>query len=300
MKRLTVILFSLIFILIGCNQNTSNKDSSDDLLIYTSIYPIQYIVEQLAGDLATVESVYPPGVDAHTYEPTSKEITNIAHGDAFIYLGAGMEGFAETAVEALQSQDIAFLEIGQNEHLFLKDTDPDHHDLDPHVGLDPLRMIEMGEMIKKQLIELKPSHENQFNEHFENFKENMLELDGAFLKTIGSKENKQIIVTHAAYGYWEGRYGIEQIAISGLSSSDEPTQKELAAIAKKAKQDHLKYVIFEQNSTNRVATIIQEHIGAKKLTIHNLETLTEEDIANGEDYISLMMKNLDVLNEATN
>lgn len=317
MKRFSFFAFIFILLLAGCNTNSSNENSTDeDLFIFTSIYPIQYVAEQITGDDATIQSVYPPGVDAHTYEPTSKEITNLANGDAFIYLGSGMEGFAESAADALESQDVLFVEIGEHDDLFIEgdhhehdegdehghahdEDDHDHGDLDPHIWLDPLRMIEMGEIITNKLIELKPEDEENFTENFAILKENMTELDQAFKETLQSKENKQIIVTHAAYGYWEDRYGIEQIPISGLSSSDEPSQKELADIAKQAKEQDLQYVIFEQTGSNQVATIIQEHIDAKKLSIHNLEVLTEEDIENKEDYLSLMKKNLEVLDQAT-
>src|SRR5699024_4280587 len=89
------------------------------------------------------------------------------------------------------------------------------------------------------------------------------------------------------------------IPISGLSSNDEPSQKELADIARLAEREKLGYVIFETSGSNRLATIIQEHIDAEKLTIHNLEVLTEDDIAAEETYLSLMEKNLEALDIAT-
>lgn len=277
-------------------------------------------MEQIAGEEASVQSIYPPGVDAHTYEPTSKELTSLANGDAFFYLGAGMEAFAETAANALEGQDISFIEIGAvREDLFRRvehghgddehgneeaheheDEHHDHGNLDPHIALDPQRMIGMGEIVTEKLIALKPESEAQFTTNFEQLKEKLTTLDQQFQTVLEKKKNKQIIVTHAAYGYWEERYGIEQISISGLSSSDEPSQKELTAIAKRAKEENLHYVIFEQNSSNKVASIIQDYIGAEKLSLHNVEVLTEEDIANGEDYLSIMEKNLEVLDRATN
>src|SRR5699024_4194202 len=107
------------------------------------------------------------------------------------------------------------------------------------------------------------------------------------------------LVTHADYGYWESAYDIEQIAISGISSSDEPSQKELTKIEEIAKEKDLQYVVFEKNNSNKVASIIQEDIGADKLEIHNLEVLSDEDIANNEEYLTLMKHNLEVLDQAT-
>ena len=302
LQRSRIVVLGLFILLLTACNSSNQKPSDDQLLIYTSIYPIQFLVEKITGEHAVVTSIYPPGVDAHTYEPTSREITQIAKGDALIFLGAGMESFAENAADALQNQGVLFVELGENEDLFSKSDkqiNHNHNDLDPHIWLDPLRMIKMGEQIKNELITLTPENENQYNENFAQLEQALTELDHTFEEILEAKEKKQIIVTHAAYGYWEERYGIEQIAISGISSSDEPSQKELTSIAQLAEEEQLEFVIFEQTGTNRLGTIIQEYIHAEKRTIHNLETLTEEDIKNDENYISLMEKNLNVLDEAT-
>lgn len=331
--RVLILLFLFIFIT-GCNSSPSEKNRDDALTIYTSIYPIQYATEQIAGDLAQVKSIYPPGVDAHTYEPTSKDITNMADAQMFIYLGANMESFTNVAAEALKEQNITFVELAENKSLFSaidntshqqNDDHKDHHGhdhegenehgevedggheheehehggVDPHIWLDPLRMIEMAEIIKNELVQLNPENEEIFEENFSNMKETMQTLDSDFTSTLETKTNKDIIVAHAAYGYWEARYGIHQIAVSGLSSGDEPSQKDLTAIAETAKEKKINYVLFEQTGTDRVTEIIQEHIGAQALYLHNLEVLTKEDKENKEDYISLMRKNLDVLDQAT-
>lgn len=269
------------------------------------MYPIQYATERIGGDTVNVESIYPPGVDAHTYEPTTKEMTNIASSDAFIYLGAGMEAFAESAAGSLKSADVALFELGIHEELFHTENeqvDDGHNygDHNPHIWLDPIRMIDLAGIIKGKLIELNPDDKELYIENFNALKKDLLALDKSFRDTLQSKDQKEILVSHAAYGYWEERYDIEQIAISGLSSSDEPSQKELTQIIDKAKEDNLEYVIFEQNGSDRVSNIIQEQIGAKTLKIHNLSVLTEEDIKNDEDYFSLMKHNLEVLDKATN
>lgn len=445
----TIILFFLGVVTIGCSSVEKTTSSSDDSkpVVYTSVYPFQYAVEQIAGDTVTVKTVYPPGSDAHTYEPTSKDMTAIADSDAFIYLGAGMEGFAETIADALGSQDAKLIEIGKYDKLFhgghshdgtdhddvegnpdpqeehdheeenddhsgdhghgednheheekvhnhgergqetsndekiviegllahyhtgdtIKLTatlnentdydhwhwftlnpgeqewtavegqtsdrfegestingqqikavlfDDEHHafaesepvtveindhegDHNPHIWVDPLRMIKVAEIIKDQLSELNPDEADAYNKNFEKLKSKLTALDEKYTSLLATKSNKAIIVSHAAFGYWEERYGLEQIAISGLSSSSEPSQKQLKEIIEQSAEHNLDYVLFEQNSSNRLSKIVQEEIGAKPLTIHNLEVLTQKDIDNGEDYISLMERNLEVLDQAT-
>lgn len=302
LKRIIFFTVILLITAAGCTSNPSSNDESEQSLsIYTSIYPLQYAAEQIAGNDATVTSIYPPGVDAHTYEPATKEITEIAEGDLFLYLGADMESFADSIKSALESQPIEFINMETtNPDMFNAGEESDEHgDLDPHVWLDPNRMITIGETIRDELITMSPDNEDVFKENFDSFRYDMQELDKTFHNTLDDKENKTLLVTHAAYGYWESAYGIEQIAISGISSSDEPSQKELTKIAEVAKENDLQYVIFEKNNSNKVASIIQEYIEADKLEIHNLEVLSDEDIANNEDYLTLMKHNLEVLDQAT-
>lgn len=297
---MVIIYACLLLTLIGCQPVVSDNQKDT---IYTSIYPIQFVTNKIVGDTATVLSVFPPGVDAHTFEPTSRTITNISTSEAFIYLGAHMEGFSDSTAKALQSTDVRFIEIGAYDALFLENRDEHEHghgDFDPHIWFDPLRMEAMAEIITEQLINQSPEHETLYEKNLATLADELHEVDQAFTDILNQKTNKEIVVTHAAYGYWEDRYGIKQIPISGLTASHEPAQKELVEIVKTAQAHDIEYVLFEQNTSHRVAEIIQKHMNADVLYIHNLEVLTEQDIEKGEDYFSLMRKNLQVLDEATN
>jgi len=320
LKRLFTITAILFTVLLGaCGKDTNDAKEQKDL-IYTSIYPIQYLTEQIVGDEATVKSVIPPGVDAHSFELSSKEMTDIAKGDAFIYLGSGMESFAEATADALKTHDVTLLEIGKHEELFIEgdghdhghdgheddehaheenDHHHDHGDLDPHIWLDPLRMIDIGKIITAQLSELHPDYKKQYEENLKKLEEELTALDQQFVDTLSKKKHKHVLVSHAAFGYWEDRYGIEQISISGLSSSNEPSQKDLAKITKLAEEKQMNYVLYDQTGTNRVAKIVQDQIGAEERVLHNLEVLRDEDINNKDDYISLMQHNLKILDEVT-
>lgn len=311
-KNIRLILFLSIFLLFvstACHSN--NEDEHNDArTIYTSIYPLQYIVEQLAGDDIIVKSIYPPGSDAHTFEPTSKQLTEIAQAHMFIYMGGEMESVTDHIADALHSQDVALLELSNVDGL-LEDTksvhhhehdqhhEHDHSNLDPHVWLDPLKMIDMAKQIKHELLQLNLVDEKMVSERFREFTNEMKQLDEAYSTRLKEKENKQIIVTHAAYGYWVKRYGIQQLAIRGISTEEEPSQQEIVDIVQTANDNDIQSIIFDQYGTDKVAEIIQEHIEVEALYLHNLEILTDEDIKNGEDYITLMKKNLEVLDQAT-
>ncbi|MFC7061889.1 metal ABC transporter solute-binding protein, Zn/Mn family [Halobacillus seohaensis] len=335
-KLFGLLILTITLLLAGCGDNSIEESSSEGedekLKINTTVYPLQFFTKRIAGDAAEVNSILPPGSDAHTYEPTTKEMIKLADADAFIYNGAGLETYAEKISDSIDSEDVKILEAahgmnldksnhdheeeehdesehtenGEEEHdesEHAEDESDDGHnhgENDPHLWLDPVRSIQLAENIKDMLVELQPDSEDQFNENFKKLKADLETLDHDFHEQVEDQDKNKIIVSHAAYGYWEQAYNIEQVAVSGLSPSNEPSQKQLEEIIEIAEKHNLKYVFFEQNITPKISEVVQKEIGAQPLRIHNLSVLTEDDLEAEEDYFSLMERNLEVLNKALN
>ncbi|OLS37870.1 metal ABC transporter solute-binding protein, Zn/Mn family [Bacillus sp. MRMR6] len=346
---------SLGLVLTGCgNMETVNKSVEDKetITIYTTIYPLEDFTRKIGGDFVEVISIYPPNVDAHSYEPSTKDMIAISEADFFIYTGVGVEGFAAKATEALKNEDVQMVKAAEGINLIVSSnsdkhqhededghadhgqhkgeeghSDSEHHenesehaeeherehvesedhndehshgDLDPHVWLDPVLSIELANNIKNALINKMPSQQDLFETNFNHLKSELEKLDQEFKTTIENSKKKSLLVSHAAYGYWEKRYGIKTIAISGLSPTQEPTQKQLQAIIIESTEHNINYVIFEQNLSMKVANMIQNELGAKSLTLHNLEAVTEQDIKENNDYFSIMQKNLETIKTALN
>ncbi|MBM7631186.1 metal ABC transporter solute-binding protein, Zn/Mn family [Geomicrobium sediminis] len=184
--------------------------------------------------------------------------------------------------------------------IHIDDHDEESGAIDPHVFLDPIYSIELAENIMNQLSELRPEHEEDFVQNYESLKADLEQLDASLQSTIDSADHKQIIVSHAAYGYWEDRYGIEQLSIHGLSSTQEPSQSELTSIVEAARENNLSYVVFENNVSSTISEVIQSEIGAESLVLRNMESISQEDYDAGEDYVSMMEMNIETLETALN
>lgn len=381
-----IMLIIGVFTLAACGNTTANSND-ETLKMYTTVYPLEYIISELGDHTVEVESIIPPGADSHTYEPTSQEMTKYANGDGVVYVGESMEAFSENIADALGNQNTELIKIGDHSELFagshvestgheheatddliegqadhyhtgdtvelnvvhegdevewavtndndefetvsndemftietgensfsvqatiraddevvakdIVDIEIDNHDsFDPHIWIDPLKMIEVAEILRDTLIKLNEDEAELYNENFDVLADELTKLDTEFTEVLADKNNAKIIVPHAAFGYWE-RYGVEQIPVSGLSMSDEPSQQQLTELLETTKDNNLNYVLYEQNSTGRISEIIQEQIGAESEKIHNMEVLTEEDISNEENYLSLMRGNLEILDKVT-
>ncbi|WP_042460781.1 metal ABC transporter solute-binding protein, Zn/Mn family [Neobacillus dielmonensis] len=312
MKKLIYLLaffLPISFVLSACanDEGTTTKEK-DKLIVYTTVYPLQYFTERIGGKYVNVKTIYPPGADEHTFEPSQKDMMKLADADLFFYVGLGLEGFVESAKDTLKNQNVIMtpvanqLKLPKNSSKTVNDHDEgeNNHDVNPHVWLDPVYSKEMAAVIRDSLNKKMPGHKEYFNEQYQKLAGELDELDNQFQTTISQAKHKKIIVTHAAFGYWEQRYGLEQISISGLSTANEPTQKELKAIIATADQEGIHYILFEQNVQSRLGEIIQKEIGARSLPIHNLGILTQKEIDQKETYFSLMKHNLETLDQALN
>ena len=332
MKKAFLILLTSLLILFtaACGQiEALPKDNSDEdkLTIYTTVYPLTYFTERIGGNLVQVKSIYPTGSNEHTFDPTQKDMMNLADADLFFYIGMGLEGFVDNAKKTLANEQVKLIatsnsvsdddlvqeqaheeegtdedahedEHGHENEAVENHDDHDHGDIDPHLWISPTISIKLAESIQDSLIEQDPANEETYTKNFEALQTELETLDTKFQEMANNVPNKTFFVSHAAFGYLAGAYGLEQVAIAGLNSQDEPSQKELTEIVELAKEKQIKTILFEQNVSSNLAKVIQSEVGAESGILHNLSVLTEEDIQNEETYFTLMEKNLATLEEA--
>ena len=317
MKKISFIfafILSASIFLIGCtNDKTTDTKNKNQLSIYTTVYPLEFMAEQIGGDYVEVSSIYPAGVDEHTFEPTQKDIIQIAEADLFYYIGYNLEGFVNNVTKTLANENVEMIAIGEkvdlddheakaDEHSHEEHSHEDdghnHGSVDPHLWMDPLYTKDMAKYIKDSLIEKMPEQEKTFEDNYTKLAQKLDELDANYTEVFSEAQHNEFLVSHAAFGYWEKRYGAEQISVSGISTSEEPTQKSLQKLVNTAKKHDLTYILVEQNVSNKLTNIIQKEANLTPLPIHNLATLTQDDIDQGRDYFSIANDNLDSLQKA--
>ncbi|MED3570671.1 metal ABC transporter solute-binding protein, Zn/Mn family [Cytobacillus praedii] len=315
-KTIFVIILMITMLITGCtNESKDEQKDSSKLSVYTTVYPLQYFTDRIGGEYVETKTIYPPGADEHSFEPTQKDMTKLADADLFIFVGLGLEGFVEKAQKTLENEDVTMLGAGENIHFdqvqtheeeeheedHSHDDDGHHHgDVDPHVWIDPMYAKDLAEAIKTALTDKMPEHKDEFEANYRLLTDELDQLNADFEQTIHNAAHKEIIVSHSAFGYWEQRYGLHQISVSGLNSANEPTQKDLEKIIAEGKKHQLKYVFFEQNVSSKLTEIIKNELGAEPLILHNLSVLTDEDISNKSTYFSIMEANLESLKTALN
>ena len=313
-KAIIFITLSLILILSGCSKsiNSSKKDnvnSHNKMKIYTTVFAFQSFIEQIGGKYVDVESIYPPGADLHSYEPTQKDMINIAKSDLFIYSSDGLDPVSAKITQSMENKNMKLAlasDLNQKELIHSDDHDEDeghNHaetENDPHVWLDPVLDRIFAEKIKDKLIQKDPKHKSYYEKNYKKLDKDVANIDKKMQKITKSPKREKIIISHDSLGYLTHRYHFKQEGVNGMND-EEPSQKKILSIVKNIKNSKSPYVLYEQNITSKITDVIKRETDTQPLSFHNLAVLTKKEKDNQSiTYQSLMKKDIESLDKALN
>lgn len=279
------ILFIALFF-VSCKNNDVKNEGK--LQVYASIYPMYDFASKIGGDKADVYNMTPSGVEPHDFEIVSKDIVDLENGDIFIYNGEGMEHWVDRVLDTIKNVKV----VKASEGISII-TDDGYND--PHVWLYPLNAKKEMENIKNAFVEVDPENRDYYEENYKRYSKDFDDLDFIFKNEISKMTNKNIVVSHPAFGYLCKAYNLNQVAI--VNEDFEPDPKTVANIIDFIKKNNIKTVYYEELSTTKLAKTIADATGTKISVLNPIESLTEEEINDGVDYFLLMKDNLNALKE---
>lgn len=170
-----------------------------------------------------------------------------------------------------------------------------HGPMDPHVWISPKNAkIEM-ENIKNALVELDKDNADYYESNYEKYAKMLDELDAKYSESLGSLPNKEIVVSHEAYGYLCKDYGLTQIGVKGVNAETEPDAKKMAEIISYIKENNITTIFTEELIDPKVSNIIASETGCQVKVLSPIEGLSQEQVDNKADYFSIMEENLENL-----
>lgn len=301
----------------GCGNNSGIALSEDKTNVVTSFYPLYDFASKIGGGRIHAVSAVPAGVEPHDWEPKTRDISQILKADVFAYQGAGLEGWVDDllksrkdksnliTVEASAGLDlIKAEEHGEKEHgegnkgKDDHEQEHEHGEFDPHAWLSPVNAKKMAEAVKNGLVEADSANKAEYEANFTKLSASFDELDRKYRETLGKLPKKDIVVSHQAFAYLCRDYGLNQVAIMGLTPDSEPTAQDMKEINNFVKEHQVKYIFFEELVSDKLAKTLANDLKIETLVLNPLEGLTDAQLKAGEDYFSIMEKNLQNLVKA--
>ncbi|EGP5140960.1 zinc ABC transporter substrate-binding protein [Enterococcus faecium] len=304
----TVMIGALLFA--ACGNTNKEADKKEDLTIVTTFYPMYDFTKEIVGDEGNVKLLIPAGTEPHDFEPSAKERAEISDADVFVYNSSDMEFFVDSLKDSVDSKQTLMIEAAKgidrlesqeaDEHEESEEGHGHSHEYDPHVWLDPVLAIKEVRTIAEELGEKYPDKKENFTKNADAYIKKLEALDQKYSDELKDATNRTFVTQHAAFAYLANQYDLKQVAISGVSPDQEPTPSRLAELKEFVKKNNIKVIYFEENASSKVAETLSNETGVKLEVLNPLESLTNEQIKAGENYISVMEKNLKALKESIN
>ena len=313
MKKNLLILSSIVLILStlsGCKLSVLN--------VGVTTYPIQYLVNRIAQDkvnviqysvgptitrtqirddykdlLETTDVVFHFGKLEPYLAVYLTEFQNSSAQLIDLTSNAGVYKFQRYTVTQVSDRQVTLEDTYYNSNLF---KDINLYDKDPMLWLDPITMISMAGTVKDWLVEKFPEERNLFNTNYELLKEELARMDADYQELW--KQDISFVSVTPSFGNWQKAYGIQVYPLIISRFGVLPTADQLSIIKERIKADGVKLIVHEPNLSEDMEALYQSiktELELESIELHNLAFLSEKDITDNKNYMTIMFENLNTL-----
>ena len=272
------------------SKSARQISQNNKLQVTASFYPLYFFSSEIGGEKSEVKNITPSGSEPHNYDPSPQDIARIESGDIFI-LNGGVEAWGNRIKDNLKDTKVKIITAGEG--LLTRQIEEEgKNQTDPHIWLDPQLAKKEGEKITEGSIAIDPSNSTYYQNNEQKLKNKLDKLDQDYKQGLQRCQSKDIITSHAAFGYLANRYGLNQVTVTGISPDEEPSAQKIADVAKFAKEHNVKYIFFESLVSPKLSETIANEVGARTMVLDPIEGISDDDIKQGKNYFTVMEDNL--------
>lgn len=284
MKKLIGGLLSLL-LLTGCAQTNpatlTTNPTADRLQVMTSFNPIDQLVRTIGGDRVETTIFVDPGVDAHDFEPSARDMARLKEADVLFINGLGMEPWAEDGAiggatklmilgDGLDYIPLADDHVGEE-----PDPDHAHEGVDPHVWLGLTELRIMAENTATALEIAAPEHADYFKANLAAFLAQADALTAEFNPRFAPYRGQAFVTGHEAFGYLTRNIGLIQRAVEGPFAEGEPTPQKIRELVDYVRDQGITTIFVEETASPKVSETLARETGASLVQIPTMETAGE-------------------------
>lgn len=278
MKKLLPIIMTLSLLLTSCGKV---EEKSDKPQVYTSFYAMYDFARMVGGDDIDLHNVVPTGTEPHDFEPTAADMAKLSKADVFIYNGMGIDEWAEKVADTLP----------ETVNVVCASEKINTDGADPHVWLSLKNARTQLEAVSSALSEADSANAENYATRLAEYSEKIDALETEYENA--GLSGKKLFVTHGAYGYLCDDFGMEQVALEGISGDSDPSPAQMAKIVDEIKAEGAKCIFYDPLEGDKMANAVAKEAGIEALALYTFEGDSED-----RDYITIMQTNLEQLKKS--
>lgn len=290
----------IALLLLGLTHIPSASAAQDPLKVVTSFSILADLVQQIGGERVQVTSLVAVDEDAHGYQARPSDARSLREADLVVANGLGFDSWLERLAAASgysghivhAAQDITPLTNATEHHHDHDHAGHDHGDLDPHAWQDVGNAQHYVRTLAAALTQADPAGADHYQRRLADYSAQLDALDADIHQWLADipAEQRQVISSHDAFGYFTAAYGIEFHAAAGLNPESEPSAAGIARLIRQIRRENIQVVFLENISDPRLIQRISAETGAKLGGALYSDALSGPN-GPAPDYLSLMRHN---------
>jgi len=271
--------------LAACSAGSSSSESGG-LRVVAAANPFAEAARWVGGDRVAVEDLTPPGTEPHDLEVTSEQVDALLDADLAIVAGGAFQPALEDAADRRDGPTLVVLDA------------PGITGTDPHVWLDPVAMASVVRATRDALLAIDGADAPSIRAGARAALARLAGLDAEYRTGLARCDRRVLVTAHDAFGRLGARYDLRVESIAGISPEQEPDPRRLARLASLVRDEGITTVFTEELVSPQVARVLARDAGVRTEVLSPIESLTPAQRRGGEDYRSLMRRNLDRIRTA--
>jgi len=270
-------VFVLMFLCLSSSVcvHANEKPIAAKPIVFVSILPLQYLVQQLVEDKIQVDVLIPAGHSPETYEPLPSQMMSISAAKLFFSIALPIELKLKSRLMNVSS-DLQFIDIQKGIDLYQQD--------DIHTWLDPHLLNQQLNIIQKKLIATFPHLKATISNHYEQLSEKLAQLDKKIQSTVNNDKGLRFLCYHPALSYFSSRYQLQQMSIE--AEGKHPSSGHMIDLMSRLKQLKVKYLLVEKQFHAKSVDTVVQTLDLEKIAIDPLAY----DYFSNMEYISQSIK----------
>ncbi|MEL6317190.1 MAG: zinc ABC transporter substrate-binding protein [Pseudomonadota bacterium] len=233
--------------------------AEEKLKVVASFSILGDMVEQVAGDMATVETIVGPDADAHIYAPSVADARAVAEADLIFVNGLGFETWSDTLIENAGATAPVLVATQGVDPLLVEG------DVDPHAWNALTNGLIYVANIADGLAAADPANAAAYRANAAAYSADLKALHEDAVATFAAlpSDRRTVVTAHDAFGYLANAYGLEFLAPVGIDTEAEPSAKELAELIAQLKERKVAALFVENITSPALVNQISEETGLK-------------------------------------
>lgn len=297
MKRFLILLLALLMV-------TGAGIAEETPTIVVTSFPCYDFMRAVIGDDANIRMLIRPGTEVHSYEPTPKDILEIADADLFVYIGGESDVWVDNLMKTFDENGPKTLKLMDSVSLLEEEDDHGHDELeyDEHIWTSPKNALKMLDAALNAVCAIDPARAEAYRGNAAQYGSEIEDIDAQLTEIVNNgARNELIFADRFPFLYLAHDYGISyKAAFNSCTAESEPSAQKMVELIQAIEKDHIPAVYTIEMSNGAIARTLADETGVEILNMHSMQTVTQQEFDAGETYLTLMRKNLDAIERGLN